>query len=74
MTWQLADIYVPKAVGDTVDVRYLPEAPDAPLGPARVQDAAFLKFTPYFLVVVVGYLVLHGLAWSVLRFLLPPVE
>jgi len=56
--FERADIYV-NAVGEKVDVRYLPDAPDQPMGPARVRDAAFIKFVPWGIGVVGVYLVLQ---------------
>jgi hypothetical protein len=56
--FERADIYV-NAVGEKVDVRYLPEAPDQPMGPARVRDAAFIKFGPWGIGVLAVYFVLQ---------------
>ena len=58
-----ADVYVTRAVGDKVEVRYLPGAPDEPMGPARVNDAAFLKFMPWGIAIVGVYLGVQILAW-----------
>jgi hypothetical protein len=55
-----ADVYVLRVVGEKVEVRYLPEAPDQPLGPARVRDAAFLKYMPWGIGMVAAYLVLQA--------------
>ena len=54
-----ADVYVLREVGEKVAVRFLPEAPDQPLGPARVQDAAFLVYAPVAIGVFAVYLVLN---------------
>jgi len=65
-----ADVYVVRAVGERVDVRYLPEAPDQPLGPARFRDAAFLKYTPWGIGIVAAYLALQvvvGIAGGAMR-------
>jgi hypothetical protein len=67
-----ADVYITRAVGDKVELRYLPEAPDEPLGPARYRDAAFLKFMPYGIGLGVAYLALLIAASILLRVLLPP--
>jgi hypothetical protein len=53
----LADIYVPKQVGETVELKYLPDEPDRPLGPGRVSDAAFVKFFPWAIAAFALYLV-----------------
>ncbi len=64
VVWNPADVYTTNAVGQTVKVHYLPEAPDKPLGPARVRDAAFLVYVPYGIGAVAIYLMLtvmlHG--------------
>lgn len=57
----VADVYATRAVGDKVEVRYLPGAPDKPMGPARVNDAAFLKFMPWGIGIVGSYLALQFL-------------
>lgn len=62
----LADVYMTRAVGDKVEVRYLPGAPDQPMGPARLNDAAFLKFMPWGIGLVGVYLGVQILA-SILR-------
>jgi hypothetical protein len=54
-----ADVYVLREVGEKVEVRFLPETPDQPLGPARVRDAAFLKYAPWGIGIVAVYLVLQ---------------
>lgn len=41
------DVYVAPQVGEKVEVRYLPESPDQPLGPARWGDVAFEKYVPW---------------------------
>lgn len=43
------EFYIPRAVGDTVQVRYLPEAPDKPVGIARVGDIVFIRYVPWAL-------------------------
>ncbi|HEV7281429.1 MAG TPA: DUF3592 domain-containing protein [Pirellulaceae bacterium] len=55
----VADVYMTRAVGDKVDVRYLPDAPDQPMGPARVNDAAFLRFMPWGIGIFGAYLALQ---------------
>lgn len=67
IVWGLADLYVPKALGETVDVRYLPEAPDQPQSPGRYRDAAFLKFFPFGIAAVALYGVMQVVAWGLLR-------
>lgn len=65
-----ADVYLTRAVGDKVDVRYLPGTPDEPMGPARVSDAAFLKFMPWGIGIVGAYLALQlllSIAGMILR-------
>lgn len=47
--WTLADLYVPLEVGDPVEVRYLPEAPDRPLGPFALRTVGFFQYVPYVL-------------------------
>ncbi len=54
-----ADVYIVREVGEKVDVRYLPDAPDQPMGPARVRDAAFIKFGPWAIGVLAAYFVLQ---------------
>jgi len=56
--FERADIYV-NSVGDKVDVRYLPAAPDQPMGPARVRDAAFIKYGPWGFGLLGAYFVLQ---------------
>ncbi len=70
----LADVYVPKTVGEKVEIRYLPEAPDQPLGPGRVRDVAFVKFFPWAIAVFTGYLVTQVAGVIILRlFIKKPV-
>jgi hypothetical protein len=59
--FERADIYA-NSVGDNVDVRYLPEAPDQPMGPARLNDAAFLKYVPWGIGIGAVYFVLQIVA------------
>lgn len=67
----LADVYVPKAVGEKVEVRFLPEAPDQPIGPSRVRDVAFIKFFPWVIGIFACYLVMQ-VAEAILRRLSKP--
>jgi hypothetical protein len=53
------DLYSTPKLGEKVDVRYLPEAPDKPLGPARWGDIAFEEYVPWAIGIVVGYFVLQ---------------
>jgi hypothetical protein len=53
--WTLADLYVPPQVGDTVEVRYLDEAPDAPIGPFQLRNIGFFRYVPYVLGVMGAY-------------------
>lgn len=55
----VADVYTTRNVGDKVEIRYLPEAPDQPLGPARYRDAAFLKFVPWGAGILAAYWVVQ---------------
>lgn len=55
--WRVQDMYVPKDVGETVDVVFLPAAPDKPLGPARLRDMGFLNYAPWLLGVAGSYAV-----------------
>lgn len=73
----LNDVYMTRAVGDKVEVRYLPDAPDEPMGPARVSDAAFVEFMPWGIGVVGAYLVLQlliSIAGALLRAASGPAE
>lgn len=69
VVFERMDVYVTPKVGETVEIKYLPEAPDEPLGPARVRDIAFERFVPWGIGVVAGYFVLQAamaigsLAW-----------
>jgi hypothetical protein len=54
-----ADVYVTPHVGDKVEIRFLPEAPDQPMGPARYRDAAFEKYVPWGIGIVAAYLVIQ---------------
>ncbi|MGV3607100.1 MAG: hypothetical protein ACO1RA_11905 [Planctomycetaceae bacterium] len=47
--WTLADIYVPQEIGSEVEVTYLPDAPDKPIGPARVRDIGMSNLFPYII-------------------------
>jgi hypothetical protein len=58
VVWKRADVYVTREVGEKVAVHYLDEAPDKPMGPARVRDAAFLIYMPYGIGVMAAYVVL----------------
>lgn len=60
------DVYVAPQVGETVELRYLPQAPDKPLGPARYRDASFVEFVP----IGIGILAVY----SVLQLILPFVS
>lgn len=53
--WTLADLYVPLKVGDPVEVRYLPEAPDRPLGPFALRNVGFFQYVPYVLGLLGAY-------------------
>lgn len=64
-----ADVYITREVGEKVEVRYLPEAPDQPLGPARYRDAAFVEYMPYGIGIVAVYLVLLVINTVVCKFL-----
>jgi len=53
------DVYVTPKIGETIEIRYLPEDPDEPLGPARSRDIAFVKFVPIGIGVMAIYLILQ---------------
>lgn len=53
------DYYAIVKLGDKIELRYLPEAPDQPLGPAKVGDVGFNFAMPRMIVVVGVYLVLN---------------
>lgn len=53
--WTLGDLYVSPGLVQKLDVAYLPEAPDQPLGPARVQDVAFQKYCPLVIAAFLAY-------------------
>ena len=55
--WTLADLYVPPMVGATVEVRYLEEAPDKPIGPMQLRNMGFFNYVPYILLVMGIYAV-----------------
>lgn len=57
-----SDIYTLPAIGEKIEVRYLPEAPGEPLGPARVREIAIERFLPWGIGVVVAYFVLQVVA------------
>ena len=66
----LADVYVPRAVGEKVELRYLPEEPGRPLGPSRAKDEAFSRFFPWVIAGLVGYLVVlicEAVVWRLTR-------
>ena len=54
-----SDVYVAPKIGDKIEIRYLPENPAQPLGPARYRDAAFDKFIPLGIGVIATYLILQ---------------
>jgi hypothetical protein len=58
-TLGLADLYGPKAVGEKIELYYLPEHPDRPLTHARKGDVAFIKFGPWVIGLFAGYLALQ---------------
>jgi hypothetical protein len=55
VVFQRNDVYVAPQVGETVEIRFLPEAPHRPLGPARYRDAAFNKYVPYGIGLMAAY-------------------
>jgi hypothetical protein len=59
----IADVYATRAVGDKLEVRYLPGAPAEPMGPARLNDAAFIKFMPWGIGIFAVYLGVQILGW-----------
>ncbi len=56
---QSSDVYGTPLVGDTVPLRYLPEAPQTALGPVAFRDLGFDRFVPYLLGTLVAYVVLQ---------------
>lgn len=63
----LADMYVPQAIGDTVDVVFLPSAPDQPLGPAKVKDITFTTFVPWGIGLMAVYVVTNAVLTILLK-------
>lgn len=51
------DVYVTPKIGEKVEIRFLPDAPDRPLGPARYRDAAFDRYLPLGIGVVAAYFI-----------------
>ncbi len=49
------DVYVAPQVGEKVEIRFLPDSPGRPMGPARFRDAAFDKYLPLGLGVMAAY-------------------
>jgi hypothetical protein len=56
------EIFSLSKIGDKVELRYLPEAPDKPMGPAAAASAAFDTYIPWGIGVVVSYFVLQLVA------------
>lgn len=61
------EVYGIPALGEKLDVHFLPEAPDEPLGTARMRDIAFEKYLPWGIGVVVAYFVLFPILGYVER-------
>jgi hypothetical protein len=57
--FRLADVYATRAVGEKVEVRYLPSAPEEPMGPAQYRDAGFVKYLPWGIGLMGVYCVLQ---------------
>ena len=53
-----ADVYLAPKVGENVEIRFLPESPDQPLGPARYRDIAVEKYVPIAIGILAIYLVI----------------
>jgi hypothetical protein len=53
-----ADVYLAPKVGENVEIRFLPESPAAPLGPARYRDIAVEKYVPLVIGIIAIYLVI----------------
>jgi hypothetical protein len=51
------DTYVPRAVGDEVEVRFLPEDPEIAIGPAGLRDLWFLHWFPYIIGTFLAYVI-----------------
>lgn len=49
------DVYASPQVGDTVEIRFLPNAPHRPMGPSRYRDAAFDKYLPLGIGILSAY-------------------
>ncbi len=71
------DVYVAPKIGEKIEIRYLPEAPDKPIGPARYRDAAFDKYMPLGIGLMAVYCILQiviPLALILFRRLQPPPQ
>ena len=62
-----ADFYAASGIGDKMEIRYLLEAPDKPLGPARIREIAFDFAVPRVIGLFGMYLVLQLVAGVVFR-------
>jgi hypothetical protein len=63
-----ADVYVTPKVGETVEIRFLPESPDRPLGPARYRDIAVEEYVPRGIGIVAVYCVIQVI-WPIASWL-----
>jgi len=59
VVWKSNKVYGIHKVGDKMELRYLPEAPERPVAPPDVSDEAFIKFLPWGIGVFAVYLVLQ---------------
>lgn len=55
-------VYETPKIGDTIPIRFLPESPDEPLGPAQVNDAGMFRYSPWALGVLATFCVVLFLA------------
>lgn len=53
------ELYGLHKLGDKVELRFLPEAPDRPLGPAQVRDAGIDKCMPWGIGIFMAYIALQ---------------
>ncbi|MBX3421667.1 MAG: hypothetical protein KF752_08935 [Pirellulaceae bacterium] len=70
--WGQNDLYGMPQVGSKVTLRYLANAPDIAMGPAKLHDIAFNQFVPYLIGIFVVYSALSLVVNLVLAKLLRP--
>ena len=59
VVWTRNKVYGIHKVGDKIELRYLPEAPERPVNPPDVSDEAFITFLPWGIGIFVAYLALQ---------------